>query len=44
MHFFKLGKTAITDHIESNYKRYFRLYKELGVAEGIFKENVFLGP
>jgi hypothetical protein len=45
MHLFKLGTTAPTDHVESNYKRYFRLYKQFSVDEGIFAtKGSFLGP
>ncbi len=45
MHLFKLTKSAPTDHIESNFKRYFRLYKECSVQEDVFaRKDQFLGP
>ena len=43
MHLFKLAKTPPTDHVESNYKRYFRLYKQFSVDDGVFASN-FLPP
>ena len=45
IHTFKLGRTSPTDHVESNYKRYFRMYREIIMSEGIFSsKDKFMGP